>query len=169
MIAKRYMTLSSTIERVIINANVVINDMLSLRARIVTKEFLTQCVKRRNKGLTELSEKRFFDPTMPQNRNIKITNMKMPYIRCFDGEKWVMEHRNKVVDQRWKTIAAFSWTIWDEFQDDIKADISEAWYKLILEFNEKLETCDKKTLVDARKEFILKIMNATKKIASTGN
>lgn len=62
------------------------------------RSFLTQCVRRRDKGIIDYLQMRFMAPTSPANSTARVTNIKLNYVQIFDGADWVLEDKNDVLD-----------------------------------------------------------------------
>lgn len=61
----------------------------------LTPELITRCIKRTSKGLADLVEKIHFDETM--NRNIRATLQHSEHVEYFDGDRWKVGPRNRVM------------------------------------------------------------------------
>ena len=55
------------------------------------------CIKERH-GIKQLIEKIHFNPMKPENRNISMSNLKDKYMMMYNGEQWLMVHKDKIGD-----------------------------------------------------------------------
>jgi hypothetical protein len=65
----------------------------------LTDAFKAQCVRRTDKGFVELVEKIHFDPAKPENRNVKISNLKHNFVRVHNGTKWMYHKKKDILKQ----------------------------------------------------------------------
>jgi hypothetical protein len=65
----------------------------------LTPRFLTQCVKRRDKGLCELLEQIHYHPEHAENHNVRVSNKKLSLIETHDGERFQYQQKDKVLDE----------------------------------------------------------------------
>jgi len=49
-------------------------------------------------GFTKFIEKVHFDKHMPENHNICISNIKSKYVYVYEDNKWIMKHKNDILD-----------------------------------------------------------------------
>lgn len=57
-------------------------------------EFLNKCLRRTTTGLVEFLEAKHFSPEHPENRNLRATNVKLPYVQVM-GDRNTWELRDK--------------------------------------------------------------------------
>lgn len=65
-------------------------------SHLTTKDYM-HCIKEPH-GMTHLIEKIHFNPMKPENRNISMSNLKDKYMMMYDGEQWLMVHKDKIGD-----------------------------------------------------------------------
>lgn len=61
------------------------------------QELLTKCLRRTDKGVLEYIQYKHFHPDHPENHNVKVTNLKLPYVKVFNGAKWVVQPKDDVL------------------------------------------------------------------------
>lgn len=81
------------------NNTIIINSYDKPNLEYLTPKFLTQCVKRRDKGLCELLQHIHYHPDHVENHNVRITNKKLNLIETHDGERFQYQEKNKVLDE----------------------------------------------------------------------
>ena len=65
-------------------------------SHLTTKDYM-HCIREPH-GMTHLIEKIHFNPMKPENRNISMSNLKDKYMMMYDGEQWLMVHKDKIGD-----------------------------------------------------------------------
>ena len=61
------------------------------------QDLLTKCLRRTDKGVLEYIQCKHFHPDHPENRNVKVTNLKLPYVKVFNGKKWLVLPKDDVL------------------------------------------------------------------------
>lgn len=82
-----------------IHNNITIHAYDKPNLEYLTPEFLTQCVKRRDKGLCELLEHIHYHPEHAENHNIRLTNKRSNYIETHNGKRFMYQDKEKVLDE----------------------------------------------------------------------
>jgi hypothetical protein len=145
------------------NNNIQLNAFGKENLDHITKPFLDQCVKRRDKGLLELVHKMHFDENAPENSNIKITNKKMPFIQYHNGNKWMLEKKDKVLNE---VIDKSHWMMQEHF-DDHEHEYRETRYlsenmiNYVREWLEKVSDKERDIYSELLTDVYLLIYNAT--------
>jgi hypothetical protein len=88
-------------------------------------EFMTQCVRRREKGVIEFIEGKHMSAAHPENHNIRVTNIKMNYVQIFDGSHWMLHDKDEIIDEM--VIDAIN-ALHDHF-DDITPNLQQSLLK----------------------------------------
>jgi len=65
-------------------------------SHLTPKDYM-HCIKEPH-GMTHLIEKIHFNPMKPENRNISMSNLKDKYMMMYDGEQWLIVHKDKIGD-----------------------------------------------------------------------
>jgi hypothetical protein len=78
---------------------IIINAYDKPNLEYLTPNFLTQCVKRRDKGLCELLQHIHYHPEHTENHNVRISNKKLSLIETHDGERFQYQQKDKVLDE----------------------------------------------------------------------
>lgn len=84
------------------NVNIYVMPFGEENTSYITSDFLTNCLRRRDKGFLELLQYIHFNPEHKENHNIRITNKRDNYIQKHDGEMWQYENKKKVLDELFK-------------------------------------------------------------------
>ena len=157
----------------IINNNTTINNTANNTIHInafgkenldhIPKSFLDQCVKRRDKGLLELVQKIHFDERVKENHNLKITNKKMPFIHMHNGNKWMLEKKDKVLNQVIDKSHGMMQNHFEDYEDEYKETryLSENMLNYVREWLEKVSDKDRQVYDSLLTDVYLLIYNAT--------
>lgn len=78
-------------------------------------------VKKKAEGVMYLIEKKHFDPKHPENHTIKKMNKKDPFIRVYDGEKWIVKGQEDALEKVFVGVH----NIFSEFVDQYEGDWEE--------------------------------------------
>lgn len=85
-------------------------------------DFLTQCIKRRGKGVCELIEQIHFNAEHPENHSLKIPNRRSNWIETHNGERFELQDKNKVLEE----LIRQGFDILDEHYNENEANIEFA-------------------------------------------
>lgn len=142
--------------------NIQINAFGKENLEHITKSFLDQCVKRRDKGLLELVQKIHFNDNALENQNIKITNMKMPFIKYHNGNNWILEKKDKVLNEVIDKSHGMMQNHFDDHEDEYKETLylSENMLNYIRDWLEKVSDKDKEVYDSLLTDVYLLIYNA---------
>lgn len=152
-------------EIVIINNNFHINAFLKEEEThiINDRRFLTQCVRRRDKGLIELVEKIHFDKEKPDNNNLKWTNKKVPLIQYHNGYKWMFGKKDKIVDE----VIDQSYTImnnhFEDHEQEVLNNLSDTMCNCIRDWMSKMDDKDTKVVQAVIEDIYLVLLNGGSK------
>lgn len=102
--------------------NIQINSYDRPNLSYLTPAFLTQCIKRRDKGLCELLEHIHYHPDHAENHNVKISNRKSNFIETHDGMRFQFQEKNKVLDE----LVREGFEILEEYYLDCEDEIQHA-------------------------------------------
>lgn len=127
----------------------------------ISTPFMHTCVKRRDKGMVELVKKRHFDEDRPQNKNLRITNKKMPFIQTYHGEKWLYCKKDKILNELVENSYMMMQEHFDDHEHELKSSMSNTMYECISEWLEKIRDQDKKVLESVLTDIYLLILNSS--------
>lgn len=119
----------------------------------LTDAFKSQCIRRTDKGFVELLEKIHFDPSKPENKNLQISNIKLPFIRTFDGNRWTYQEKDDILNNLMEKGQTILSEHYDEHEDVIKQNLSNSMVEHIHTWMELIEIKDK----DAQEKLLRKI------------
>lgn len=125
----------------------------------ISKPFLDRCVKRTNKGLVELVERMHFSDSASQNNNMRITNKKLPFIQTHNGNKWMLERKDKVLNEVVVKGHSMMQEHFEEYECEFKEQMSKAMFEFIKDWIEKMSDCDKKVMETVLTDIYLLILN----------
>ena len=78
--------------------NITINSYGSEDIKHITPEYLTKLLKfSPNGAVPKLAKEIHFNDKFPENKNIKITNKKMPYVSVYEDDKWIYKNKDKMI------------------------------------------------------------------------
>lgn len=97
----------------------------------INDAMLDRYVKRTNKGLVQLIEQIHFNPSFPQNANLRITNKKLPFIEYHNGDKWLFEKKDKIVHDLIDKSHNMMQTHFDDNEDRMKDSMNETMYEYV--------------------------------------
>lgn len=141
--------------------NIQINAYDRPNISYLTPGFLTQCVRRRDKGLCELIEHIHYHPDHIENHNIRVQNKKLNWIETHNGERFVYQDKNKVLDE----LIREGYEILEEHYAENEEDIQEALnhnetrLEEIREFLEKCRDQDINVIAPLKQNVYLLILN----------
>lgn len=128
--------------------------------------FLDTCVKRREKGFTELVERIHFDPATPENRNVRMLGRRDQFIQCFDGERWLFHKKHAVLGDILENARAIMQDHWEGHQERIEELFSRSIYALVQEFFERLDEDDRQLTQALKDDLLLLILNNSRGAAA---
>ena len=139
------------------NNNNTINNINNIKLNIFGKEnlnflidepkfrqFMMRCLTNTDTGYIQLMDKIYFNENHPENMNIKKTNSKDDYIKCFNGTSWDIMYSNSALEIVMDRISSafyvfFDWIEENEEervkQDIIKTFMQEVGHPLNLDFS----------------------------------
>lgn len=141
--------------------NIVINAFGNESLEHVTRSFLDQCVRRRNKGIVELIERIHFDPAHQENMNVKATNAKLPLVKVHNGTSWMFARKDRILNELVDKGHGIMQEHFDDNEDSIRDGNSETMFTLIKDWLDKMQDGDKKTYGDVLMDMYILILNAT--------
>jgi hypothetical protein len=121
--------------------------------------FIRRCLFRAPDGVTDLTKKIHFNPEKPEYHNVTTTNKKDGFLEVFKNGKWVYDDKNKVLDSLIKQSFDIISSHYDQFDDEIKAELSPTNFKRVDRFVESVLNQDKTIQNSLRKCLYLLILN----------
>ena len=79
-----------------INNNVLLSHHDTSIEHLTNRDYM-ECINRVINCIPQLIEKVHFDPKIPQNHNIYISNIKNGYVMVYNGSKWMLTDRNRAI------------------------------------------------------------------------
>lgn len=126
----------------------------------LTEAFKTQCIRRTDKGFVELLEKIHFDPAKPENKNVQITNMKLPFIRTYGGQRWMYREKDEVLADLVEKGHTILSEHYEDNEEEVVHNLSESMKEHIQAWMELIESKDQKTQEQLLRKIYLLILNA---------
>jgi len=121
--------------------------------------FIRRCLFRAPDGVTDLTKKIHFNPDKPEYHNVTTTNKKDGFLEVFKNGKWVYDDKNKVLDALIKQSFDILSSHYDQFDDEIKTELSPTNFKRVDQFVESVLNQDKTIQNSLRKCLYLLILN----------
>lgn len=121
--------------------------------------FLNTCLRRTSKGFVQLLEKLHWDPAVPGNANIRISNRKAPLAEVQQSGKWHFVPRDKAINQMIDKGQGILSEHFEDHQEELKANMSDSLWDHIAQWMEKMQDKDKSTIQDLLLEIYCLILN----------
>lgn len=86
-------TTNTNVENVI-----VINNFGNETLEHISNDFLNKCVRERKRGIVNLLDKIFFDPNVPENRNVKLISRKQKVLGTYKNGTWLRSNSHSVLE-----------------------------------------------------------------------
>jgi hypothetical protein len=141
--------------------NIVINAFGRESMDHLTRSFLDQCLRRRDKGIVELIERIHFDPMHQENCNVKATNAKLPLVKIHDGHTWKYARKDRILSDLVDKGHGIMQEHFDDHEDTIRDATSDTMFNLIKRWMDKMQEGDKKTWEGVLTDMYILILNAT--------
>lgn len=125
----------------------------------LTDKFLNTCLRRTSKGFVQLLEKLHWDPVVPANANIRISNRKIPLAEIQESGKWRFVPRDKAINQMIDKGQDILSEHFEDHQEEIKANVSNSLWDHISQWMDKMQDKDKTTIQDLLLEIYCLILN----------
>lgn len=145
----------------IVNNHIHINAFGKEDLSHITKAFLTQSVRRRDKGLVELMKKIHFDKKVPANRNLRIRNKKKSLIEYHNGKKWMYGDKSTVLNDVMDKGQTMMQDHFDEYEKSIREIAPKYWYDAIKDWLTKVRDGKTAEARVALKALHIMILNAS--------
>ena len=108
------------------------------------KEMMIRCLTNTDTGYIQLMDKIYFNKAHPENMNIKKTNSKDDYIKCFNGTSWDVMYSNNALEIVMDRISSAFYVFFDWIEENeeervkrdiIKTFMQEVGHPLNLDFS----------------------------------
>ena len=87
---------------IIIN-NIQLNNYGNENVKHITSKILKQLIETPSKSIPKLIKQIHFNEDFPENKNVRITNRKLPYAEVFKDNKWELRNKSEVVNNMFMT------------------------------------------------------------------
>lgn len=91
--------LTNSNNKTINNNNIIINNYGEENVDYITDKILTKLLRNPDSSLVKLIRIKHFDPNHPENRNIRITNKKLPFAEVVEDKKWKLRKKEHVLEE----------------------------------------------------------------------
>ena len=135
--------------------NVYINNYGQENLEYITGNYLQKLLQLPYSALPKLIKDIYFHPEHPENRNVKITNKKLPYVSVYKGNKWVLHDKNQVIEN----MVDKGFTIIDTEYGNIKDKMHYSKKKNYSDFQKRFESQDKKLHKELKKNTEMLVLN----------
>ena len=125
---------NTTINNNIIKLNVFGKENLDFLVNDPTfKKFMIRCLTNTDNGYLQLMDKIYFNEKHPENQNIKKTNSKDDFIKCFNGSTWDVMYSDNALEIIMDRISSafyifFDW-IEENEEEKVKSNIIKTFMK----------------------------------------
>ena len=117
----------------------------------LTDEMISKCMEKQNMCVPEMIKLVHFNNVHPENRNIYISNLKTNYVMVYDGEKWIVENRDKMLDKLIADNEKFMHKKLGEWYDESNNE-NEKYKKAMKKFKKYLNVNSNTNLIDNIKD-----------------
>ena len=138
-----------------IQNNVYINSHGNENLSYITSNYLSNLLKIPYGAVPKLLKNIHFHPEHPENRNIKITNKKLPYISVYKDDHWELKDKNEIIEN----LVDKSFNILDMQYEKDKNILNESQLERYKIFQNKFEEKDRKLKKQLKREVGLTILN----------
>lgn len=143
---------NQTNNNITININAFGNENIDY----IDDKTILDCIGRVYKSIPTLLEKIHFDPSHPENHNIKITNKKLPYASVMgNNKKWKTVDRKDAIE----TMVVNGYNILDDRYFDQKDGISGKKQERFKEFQARFQNDDKELHKQLKTDVELMVIN----------
>jgi len=140
--------------------NIFINSYGDENLKYLTNKYLTNLIKAPFGAVPKLIKDIHFHKEHQENRNIKITNRKLPYASIFKDQKWNLYNKKDVIE----TIVDAGYNILDFQYEKDKDELSIIQNGRFKDFQKKYENPNNKLKKQLAKDTELTILNESKYI-----
>jgi hypothetical protein len=121
--------------------------------------FIKRCLFRASDGVGDLTKKIHFNPDKPEYHNVTASNKKDSLLEIFKNGKWLYADKNKVLDALIKQSFDIISSYYDQFEDEIRAELSPMNFKRVDHFVESVMNQERGVQTSLRKCLYLLILN----------
>ena len=145
--------------------NIFINSYGNENLDYLSNNYLKNLIKAPYGAVPKLLKDIHFHNEHPENRNIKITNRKLPYVSIFKEQKWCLLNKKDVLE----TMVDAGYNILDFQYEKDKSGLSMLQSGRFKDFQKKYENSNNKLKKQLVKDTELTILNESKYIAKEKN
>ena len=131
----------------------------------LSKDFLTQCVKKQGSGIVELIKAIHFNPKHPKYMNVRAKSMKSvtnrALLQTYNGCDWEFVDRDRLLLRLFTDKCNILDGHFCDYEPEIKELVGQQRYTLIDEWLNKARNQDKSITKAVTKDTLLMIMNKT--------
>lgn len=139
--------------------NITIHAYGSEQIQHISNVFLDRCVKRTDKGLKELIEYIHFNPLIPQNMNLRISNKKLPFVEFHNGNKWQYSRKEEIVNDLVDKGHVMMQSHFEDHEDRLKMEWNETMFEHVREWLERMHEKDPSKIDPILTDIYLLILN----------
>jgi hypothetical protein len=141
------------------NNTITLENFGKENVEFLADSFIRRCLFKAFDGVGDLTRKIHFNPEKPEYHNVTTTNKKDGFLEVFKNGKWIYDDKNKVLDALIKQSFDIISSHYDQFDDEIKAELSPTNFKRVDRFVESVLNQDKTIQNSLRKCLYLLILN----------
>lgn len=139
--------------------NIQISDFLKENIEYISDSFIRKCLKNTIGGVGDLAKQIHFNPEKPENHNVTATNKRDTFLEVFKEGKWQYADKNMTLDALIKRCFDVLSSHYDDYEDEIKAEMSSMRFKQVDQFVDSVSNNDKTIQSQLRKCLYLMIIN----------
>ena len=97
------------------------------------RQFMMRCLTNTDTGYIQLMDKIYFNDKHPENMNIKKTNSKDDYIKCFNGTSWDIMYSNNALEIVMDRISSAFYVFFDWIEENEEERVKQAIIKTFMQ------------------------------------
>ena len=136
--------------------NIILNNYGNENLDYITTNYLKNLLKIPFSAVPKLIKNIHFNPSYPENKNIKITNKKLPYASVFKNNKWQIRDKREVIEN----MVDKGFNILDMQFEKEKEELQNTKYSKYKIFQQKFEDENKELKKQLSKDTVLTILNS---------
>ena len=135
--------------------NVFINTHGHENLSYINGDYLNNLLKIPYAAVPKLLKDIHFHPEHPENMNVKITNKKESFVKVWEGDRWKIKDKKKVIEN----MIDKGFNIIDGQYTTIKKILEPSKKKKYIEFQEKYDSSDKQLMKNLHKDTEFMVIN----------
>ena len=141
------------------NNNIIINNYGEENVDYITDKILNKLLKHPNSSLVKLIKIKHFHPKHPENRNIRITNKKLPFAEVIEDKKWKLKKKNTVLEE----LLDKNFILLDNHYEEKELDLQKKYKNKYEKYQQQIDN-NEKFRNDKKIDIEIEILNSDRNI-----